>query len=617
MIRILFLGSIVLFCQYVFAQQYNPPVDINKIWQSDTWAKLLVYDNGKSFIKSKGFFFAEDGASNPKAELLATLQAFAEPSRMQDPNSHPQCKFAGRYLWLKSRLNLDSMGITEQKCPEFSQFTQQQNINSVSMIFATGFLGNPASYYGHLLVKLNSEYSGQNDLQNAAINFGADVPANENMAIYVIKGITGGYNSAFTKQQYFLHAGNYGESELRDLWEYELDLSANDVQLLLGHIWELMDADYQYYFFNRNCAFHMGQLLELVLQDKLTQSSRLWVAPQSIMQNLADAQYNSKPLIKSIKYHPSRQSRLYQRFALLNDAQKQAVFELVHSPEKIGPEHLSNFNVEQQHQIADTLIDYYQFMRKAEQADADINNGLYKQALLLRYRLPAGISVTPFASDSRPHLGRKPSLTSFQFVSVNGGDSFGKLQLRPAYYDALDAQQGHVRYSALSMGEIQLGFTNDKLFVKELSLVKIESIRANLTGLPGDKNHSWYLDIGTTQSALGCTNCAVSKISSGMGYAFESDSNFNVSGFVGVGYLGANINIDNTFVAARLTSTWYASDQVGLNIDSELRQFQSGDQAYHHKLSMRYSWEANSEMRLSAASDNRTTEITLSYGWYW
>ena len=617
MIRILFLGSILLFCQSLFAQQYKQSIDINEISQSDTWLKLLVYDNDKSFIKSKEFFFAENGATNPHAELLATLQAFTEPSRLQDPNSHPQCKFAGRDIWLKSRLDLEAMGIAEQTCPAFNQFTQQQNISSVSMIFATGFLGNPASYYGHLLVKLNSEHNGQNDLQNAAINFGADVPANENMAIYVIKGITGGYDSAFTQQQYFLHAGNYGESELRDLWEYELDLSANDVQLLLGHIWELMDANYQYYFFNRNCAFHMGQLLELVLKSKLTQSSRLWVTPQSVMQNLAASQYNGNPLIKSIKYHPSRQSRLYQRFNVLNDAQKQTVFELVHSPDKIGPEHLSNFTVVQQHQVADTLIDYYQFIRKAEQGDADVNNALYKQALLLRYRLPVGVPVTQFASDSRPHLGRKPSLTSFQFASVSGGDSFGKLQLRPAYYDALDAQQGHVRYSALSMGEVQLGFTNNKLFVKDLSLVKIESIRANLTGLPGDKNYSWYLDIGTTQSALGCSDCTASKLNSGIGYAFESELNFNVSGFVGIGYLGANINVDNAFLAARLASTWYASEQVGLNLDTEVRQFQSGYQSYFHKLTIRYSWETNSEMRLIVASDNRATEIALSYGWYW
>ncbi|WP_333608906.1 Lnb N-terminal periplasmic domain-containing protein [Arsukibacterium sp.] len=617
MIRILFLGSILLFCQAVFAQQYNQSIDINKISHSDTWLKLLVYDNDKSFIKSKGFFFAEDGATNPEAELLATLQAFADPGRTEDPNNHPQCKFAGRYIWLKSLLNLDAFGISEQKCPAFSQFTQQQNISSVSMIFATGFLGNPASYYGHLLVKLNSDHNGQNDLQSAAINFGADVPVDENMAIYVIKGITGGYDSAFTQQQYFLHAGNYGESELRDLWEYELDVAASDVHLLLGHIWELMDADYQYYFFNRNCAFHMAQLLELVVQNKLTQSSRLWVTPQSVMQNLAGVQFNNKPLIKSIKYHPSRQSRLYQRFAMLNEAQKQAVFALVYSPEKITPEHLSDFTVVQQHQIADTLIDYYQFMRKADQGEADANNALYKQALLLRYRLPAGVAVTTFGSDSRPHSGRKPSLTSVQYTAANGGYSFGQLQLRPAYYDALDAQQGHVRYSALSMGEIHLGFTNEKLFVKDLSLVRIDSIRANLTGLPGDKNYSWYLDIGATQAALGCKNCTVSKLSSGIGYAFESKLNFNVSGFVGMGYLGANINLDNAYLAARLASTWYVSDQIGLNLDAELRQFQSGEQRYIHKLAIRYSWETNAEMRFKVASDNSATEITLSYGWYW
>ena len=616
MIRTLLLGSILVFCQALLAQQHKQHPDITTLSQSETWLKLLVYNGDNSFIKSENFFFAKNGVTNPEAELLATLAAFAQPGQPADPDNHPQCRFPARYSWLKGQLHLPSFNIKEQTCPAFSQFTHQQGVRSVSMIFATGFLGNPASYYGHLLVKLNSAQDGQNDLQNTAINFGADVPADENMAIYVVKGITGGYDSAFTQQQYFLHAGNYGESELRDLWEYELDLAADDLQLLLGHIWELMDADYQYYFFNRNCAFHMGQLLELVLQSKLTQPSRFWVTPQSVMQNLAGIQYNERPLVKSIKYHPSRQSRLYQRFAVLNDAQKQAVFALVYSPENISSAQLSGFSVGQQHQIADTLIDYYQFMRNAEQGDADANNALYKQALLLRYRLPAGVAATPFVSDARPHLGRKPSLTSVQLAAA-GGEHFAKLQLRPAYYDALDAQQGHVKYSALSMGEIHLGLTNDRLFLKDLSLLKIESIRANFTGLPGDKNYSWYLDIGATQSKLGCNDCTASKIRSGIGYAFESKLNFNVSGFVGVGYLGKNIDVDNTFVAARLVSTWYLSDKLGLNIDSELRQFQSGHQRYLHKLAIRYSSATNAEWRFSVATDPDATEIGLAYGWYW
>lgn len=619
MIRILILSSILLFCGSAFAESRVSASELESISQSPIWKQLLVYQDGQSYVQSEQFFFAKDGATNPLSELHATLKAFAEPTVVENPDAHAQCKFAGRYSWLKTQLNMHALSIDEVVCPGFLQFTKNQQTESVSVVFATGFLGNPASYYGHLLIKLNAlnQQINHNDLQDTAINFGADVPVDENMALYIIKGITGGYDSSFTQQQYFLHAGNYGESELRDLWEYELDLELDDVTLILGHIWELLDADYQYYFFNRNCAFHMGQLLQLVLQSELTQAQRLWVTPQAIMQNLASAQYRGRSVVKAIKYHPSRQSRLYQRFALLDNKQKDTVFQLVNAPEQLSSATLNEYDTVQQHQITDTLIDYYQFLRKADSGEEDENNRYYKQALLLRYRLPVGQPDTLFQSDSRPHLGRKPSLTSLQLTYNSVTDFYGKLQIRPAYYDALDAQQGHVKYSALSMGEVHFGFTAEKLFLRELSVIKIDSIRANLTGLPGDRNYSWYLDVGAIQAEVGCTDCTSMKLNSGLGYAFESSVDFNISGFIGAGYLGDKVNIDHAYIAAKAISTWYANEALSLNFDLEWRNFQTGRQQYLHKFALRYALAQDAEIRVSLSKDKTASEFGLSYGWYW
>jgi len=615
--NIFLLICILFICKSTYAAHSISEADIERISKSDTWLKLLVYDGEESFITSREFFFATDGNKNPTSELIATLNAFSNSNTLQDIDDHPQCKFPGRYAWLKTQINLQSMSIEEQICPSFNSFSKDQHIDSVSLIFATGFLGNPASYYGHLLVKLNTTDSKINDLQNTAINFGADVPINENMALYILKGITGGYDSSFTQQQYFLHAGNYGESELRDLWEYELDLEPKDIEILLGHIWELLGADYNYYFFNRNCAFHMGQLFQLVIQEKLTDSSRLWVTPQAIMQNLANSTYKEKSLIKSIKYHPSRQSRLYQRFTMLTQKQKLVLSNLVNSPDTINLLSLEQFSLEQQLQVIDTLIDYFQFLRKADKGESDLNNKYYKQALMLRYKLPPGASSASFVSEQRPHLGRKPSLSSIQFIKSNRSVNFGKLQLRPAYYDALDAQEGHVAYSSLSMAEINLGFTPYKVFLKDLSLLKIESIRANLTGLPGDQNYSWYIDVGATQAYLGCADCSATKISSGIGYAFQSRIDFNISGFVGAGYMGRNISSENAYISTRLMSTWYINDKIAINLDKEFRHFQTSEKTHLIKLTTRYAWDTNTEMRFSLANDSVATEIGVSLGWYW
>ncbi|WP_213997685.1 DUF4105 domain-containing protein [Arsukibacterium sp.] len=618
--RLLLLCSILLFCPFVHANPVTGSSELANIALSPTWQKLLVYgDNGQSYITSDSFFFSENGAADPLAELLATLTAFATPVDPANPDMHAQCKFPARYQWLKQQITTHNFDIEELSCPKFNQFNKQQNISSISVIFATGFLANPASYYGHLLLKLNTENvpTKHTDLQDTAINFGADVPADENMALYVIKGIIGQYDASFTQQKYFYHAGNYRESELRDLWEYELALEQPDITLLLGHIWELLDADYRYYFFNRNCAFHMGDLLQLVLTSKLADSQRLWMTPQSIMQNLSNVDFQGQPLVKTITYHPSRQSRLYQRFSFLNQQQKDVVHNIVNKPEDLAGFDLSGFEIAEQHAIVDTLIDYFQFMRKEAAGAGDINNTHYKQAVLLRYQLAPGPAVVDFDSASQPHLGRKPSYTSVQIVHNSAVESYGQIQLRPAYYDALDAEEGHVRFSALSMGELVLGFSDSRFFLKDLSLVKIESIRANLTGLPGDRNYSWYLDVGAAQRQAGCDNCEAFKVNTGIGYGFGAATKLNVTGFVGGGYLGETLNSKDSYLATKLIATWYASQRLSSRLELEQRFYSDGRKDLLTKLNGRYALNTDLDFRVAIIKDDSVTEVALALGWYW
>ncbi|MDP4946181.1 MAG: hypothetical protein NWQ48_11810, partial [Alishewanella sp.] len=174
-----------------------------------------------------------------------------------------------------------------------------------------------------------------------------------------------------------------------------------------------------------------------------------------------------------------------------------------------------------------------------------------------------------------------------------------------------------VKYSALSMGEFSLGFTSQRVFIKDLSLLKIESVRANLTGLPGDQNHSWYIDIGSTQTQLGCTTCNAVKVSSGIGYAFQSSPHFNISGFIGAGYSGRDANVDNSFIATRLLTTWYISDSLATNLDAEVRHFKSGADTHHIKFATRYALSTNTEVRLNLSQDSESTEIGFSLGLYW
>lgn len=606
----------------LFAQsnpsEANDSVHLQQLAQDQHWRQLLGYaSHDKSAITSSRFFISPNGHNNPHQELLATLNAFAAPPH-QNPNEHSQCRFPGRYLWLSKHVDFNKLGIQPITCPAYLTFSEMGNAKSVSVIFATGYLGNPASYYGHLLLKINAPNNNKStDLESTAINFGANIPPNENMLFYITKGIIGGYGSSFTHQQYFYHSHNYGESELRDLWEYELDIDPDDLALLIAHQWELIGMNYVYYFFNRNCAYRMGELLQLISKHDLVNSIRPWETPQAIVQRLGSISYKNRPLVKTVKYHPSRQSRLYQRYGQLTPKERQLIHTLVNEPQHLSTDAISHLTLQQQFKILDTLIDYYQFVRKEKEGSNDPNNEYYRRALSARYLLPPGGSTPVFSSANQPHMGRKPSYLNIGGVSHKTlGDSLN-IWLRPAYYDSLDAGYGHIKNASLAMGELKFGVRNDKIYIRELNIVKIESLRRNFTGLPGDKNSSWYLEVGAEQQHLGCDECLATKIRSGYGYSSSIlNDHLLLAGFSGAGFFGRSMTSDALYVSGLATMSLNLNNNWSMYIGAEQRYFNNGDTATIHQAKIRKKISQNIDMRLYFAKDEEQ-ETGLSIGFYW
>lgn len=583
--------------------------------QMQTWRQLLHYDSsGRSAINSTDFFLSPNGQIDPNAELQATLSAMRATA--DKPNEHAQCRFVGRYIFLKQQGLLD--GVASVTCPDFAEFTAHGHIRSVSLIFATGFLGNPASYYGHLLLRLNTQQGTgvPTDLEEKALNFGANIPPQDGMLAYIAKGLVGGYQSSFTNLQYFYHANNYGESELRDLWEYELSLPKPQMDLLIGHMWEIMNADFTYYFFNRNCAYRFGELLELVLQQPLTTPNRWWETPQAVVQRVATVQLNGKPIVSHVKFHPSRLSRLYQRYQELDAAAVEKIEQFVAQPAALSKAQLDTLPVDTQYQVIDTLLDYYQVVRKPKEGINDPRNDLYNKVLYQRYVLPPRSNDMEYTSDNNPQRGRPPSYVN---LGLNDGSSKGylRLWLRPAYYDNLDATYGHVAHSSLSMGEVELMTTPHESAISQLNIVKIDSIRTNLTGLPGDRHYSWYLDAGARQQTAGCFDCLAPQLSSGIGYAKSPfASNWVVAAFVGGGFHDSRLLAKGTYLSSRIQSSWYASDHWRFAAIAEHRWWQQGDTQSTYQLNTRYTLVEDMDLRFTYSYVN-SHDVGISIGWYY
>jgi hypothetical protein len=140
----------------VFAQ--TAPSDIDKLAFSDGWLKLLQYElvapnTYQSAIFSPQFFFSSTGKNNPLDELIAARNAF----RLNDPRQvwgtlrlPAACAFPARFEYLKINLHENW---PQPNCPDLQEWMNGIHADSVSLVYASSYIGNPASILGHTFLR--------------------------------------------------------------------------------------------------------------------------------------------------------------------------------------------------------------------------------------------------------------------------------------------------------------------------------------------------------------------------------------------------------------------------------------------------------------------------------
>jgi len=595
------------------------------ISEHKVWRKLMFYEADsasttgiKSAVISDGFFLSETGKTDSLSELIATIKAFSETSKI-NPDEHAQCVFRGRYLWLKAQLGFSDQDIKSQQCPGYDKWSLDKTISSISVVLATGYLGNPASYYGHLLVKMNTgDEVKRTSLEDVSINYGAIVPDNENPVVYIAKGIFGGYEAGFSHIQFYFHNHNYGENENRDLWEYELELSNDEVQLVVAHAWEVMRQKYNYFFLDKNCAYRVADLFAVLEGVDILPDNPLWVVPQSVIQEIAAINRNGQSLVKSVSFHPSRQSRLYKRYSNLSDQEKDILYEVVSDTGFLNEKEFLNLELMSKQNILDTLLDYYQYLRDSHALSNDDNNIKYRKVLSKRYQLPAGEKLFDYSSTNVPHQGRAPSLMSFGFVDNEVKGEGGRLVVRPAYYDSLDADYGHVRNASLAMAELQLEVFDGKYSVRSFDFINIESVNSFVTGLPGDRGLGWKLRFGAEQQNFSCEKCVVMRLQGDVGMMSNIGDSFVMGGYIGGAVQDNKNNEGKVFLRGSLFSNIEFDRVLRLRLEVEQREYfhSAVHEDFKGSAWLRYRTSKNTDIRLGYEK-SLAEQVSVSASIYW
>jgi hypothetical protein len=438
-----------------------------KLAEDPEWLHLIHYNTGffggtTSEVERGHFFLSPRGRHDHEAELVATLTAFFRPVVAGHEDEHPLCRFPARRDWLESALHFRG-NAPPMSCPELDRALERLAPTGVSLVYASTYLGNPASAFGHAFLHLTTRAgdaappsSAARDAADRGIEYRA-VTDTKNPLLYALKGVAGLFPGLVETQPYDLQARRYTAEQGRDVWEYELALTPREVTFLMLHLWELRTARIDYFYLTRNCAFEDLALLE-------TAAPRLVLLPglDAIVSPIDTVRAIARVpgLVRRVAYRPSLETRLHTRLRTLTVTEQLMVRRLVLDPAAPWPS-VEKIAENRHAVVLDAAI------REVEaHASKDLESpGTTAakrtwQALMLRQN---GVTVPepPLDPDwdARPDFGHRTMRALLgSGVTSQYGHSFGSVGFRLALHDLTDPADGEPELSQVVMLDTKLRF---------------------------------------------------------------------------------------------------------------------------------------------------------------
>ncbi|GLQ32185.1 Lnb N-terminal periplasmic domain-containing protein [Litoribrevibacter albus] len=488
-----------------------------KLSEDSTWRALLHYHEDSfsssgysSYVDDADFFYAEDGDTNSEAELLSTLEQVF--STQTQGNDQAQCRFVYRFNWLSEKLSIDSDKLPKATCSDYQMWRKEVNAYSASLVFPASTLNSPSSMFGHTLLRFDpKDIEEGSDWLSYALNFGANVDSGDNSIFFAYRGLAGGYPGVYNMMRYFEKIKEYNRMENRDMWEYKLNLTQKEVDLVLQHVWELKDINFDYFFLDENCSFRLLELLELVRPEvNLTDQFNYAVIPTNTVRVVID-----QGMVDEIRFRPSEVSVLRTRIKSLSSESQILARELA---DDIDVMERPEFQALEDKEKADVIQLAYSFLRY-QQRKVQRSKEMAKRShrlLLALNKLPSEELVVK--EPASPETGHETSMLSFGLGERND-DFYQQINFRVNYHDLLDNEQGYLRGAQIMFANTELRYYEDAgLKFNRFDLLDINSISKRnrfLTPL------SWRVNVGYERVFSEYDDTGVLQVNAGAGHTYE------------------------------------------------------------------------------------------------
>jgi Domain of unknown function (DUF4105) len=419
------------------------------------WHKLVHYERQpltrrlRSLADDADFFNAgKPGATDPEAELQATLAAFFDPRPYRKGAQAARCRFPARALWLQEQLGMDVNQLPPTECPDYTLWRERLPVRNVTLVFPSAYVNSPASMYGHTFLRLDPARAATDTTEQPllayTISYAAAASVQEGM-MFAVKGLVGAYPGTLSNGPYYMRLREYVHLENRDIWEYPLTLTPPEINRLQAHTWELAFTTFDYYFFDENCAYLLVNLIDIARPGlDLSAQFTWWTMPVDTVRAVA----NTPDLVAGKHFRPSNHTELRYLASTLGTAQVDQSLSLSRG-RALGA-------ADQDAHILE-LAERLALLRAAR--------GEFDDAGLAKLRLPlltarAKLAEVPTLQvpipTVSPEAGHRTGRWEFA-VGAQSGHSHWRLSTRPSYHDVLDPEAGFQRGAQIQFFDVSVG----------------------------------------------------------------------------------------------------------------------------------------------------------------
>jgi hypothetical protein len=449
---IIFIMSSFLMSSQCFSDELIGTRNVDEISAMQQWQHLLHYRSHSilGLVESENdtdsFFVSPEGKTNLKAELVAEVALF---SLIQQPNNESlQCLFPARYQWLKQFYP----SWQDQSCRELQVWKEEIGAHKLTLIFPASYLNSPSSMYGHTLIRLDRKDDSKSKLLSYSVNFAANADSTDNELVFTYKGLTGGYPGVVSILPYYAKVNEYSHLEHRDVWEYQLNLTEQEVDQFVNHIWETKETEFDYFFFDENCSYRLLALLDASSERiDVTKNFSLKAMPIDTIRSLIDSDK-----VDSVEYRASSGVMLNQQQEQLTETQKRWAKNIVEEIESLHDSRFMLLSDNERAQVLEVSISYLRYLVVKKKQRSPENRKKSLALLSARSKIPVQDVfqpiLEPMIRDDEGHLTHRAMIA----VGQQNENEFVDLQMRIAYHELMDLPDGFIRGGQIEMGALTL-----------------------------------------------------------------------------------------------------------------------------------------------------------------